>query len=175
VDQDPYRVPAADVAEAEFPAPLVEADRRRRLVAFVADKLLEYAVILLMGLVIRAFWPIEGVEFWLWSKSHANTLTSSVLSVAFGVCLVLAVQGIPLVLWSQTWAKKVLDMRIVDRQGRRPHAARLLGLRYALPYAVFLAHGLGNWVFLLDVLLIIRSDRRCLHDHLAGTRVVMAG
>ena len=31
---------------------------------------------------------------------------------------------------------------------------------------------IGAFLILADVLCIFREDRRCLHDHLAGTRVI---
>jgi hypothetical protein len=30
----------------------------------------------------------------------------------------------------------------------------------------------GTFLVLVDVLFIFRKDRRCVHDHIAGTRVV---
>jgi uncharacterized RDD family membrane protein YckC len=52
--------------------------------------------------------------------------------------------------------------------GQIPSAGRLLGMRYVVNSL------LGNVPFytLLDVLLIFGDERRCIHDYLAGTKVV---
>jgi uncharacterized RDD family membrane protein YckC len=45
-------------------------------------------------------------------------------------------------------------------------------LRSLLPiFVLFLPH-VGPFLLIADVLLIFRSDRRCLHDFIADTRVV---
>jgi uncharacterized RDD family membrane protein YckC len=74
----------------------------------------------------------------------------------------------------QTWGKKWLKVKIVDLQGRKPHFARLLFLRYAPTRIVAITPIAGPWIALVDDLLIFREDKRCIHDHLAGTRVVVA-
>ena len=51
---------------------------------------------------------------------------------------------------------------------------RLLALRYLPLQAVGQIPILGVVVGLLNPLLIFRADRRCLHDHIAGTKVVLA-
>jgi uncharacterized RDD family membrane protein YckC len=69
----------------------------------------------------------------------------------------------------QTLGKKSMNIRIVNvSDGQVPSAGRMLGLRY-------LVNGLLGQIPLysiLDVLLIFGSDRRCIHDYLAGTKVV---
>ena len=75
----------------------------------------------------------------------------------------------------QTIGKRIVTIRVVDAAtGQVPAFARQLGLRYGVPWFLSLIPVVGAALGLIDVLMIFRSDRRCLHDHLAGTIVVMA-
>jgi uncharacterized RDD family membrane protein YckC len=71
----------------------------------------------------------------------------------------------------QTLAKKWLGIRIVRVDGSQ------LGFLYGVvlrSWVMGFAAGLIPFVGLVDVLLIFGDERRCLHDHLAGTKVVVA-
>ena len=72
----------------------------------------------------------------------------------------------------QTIGKTVVGTRIVDLQGGLLPFGKLLALRYLVPWIIGAIPSLGNLFNLADVLFIFARDRRCLHDHLAGTRVV---
>jgi hypothetical protein len=41
-----------------------------------------------------------------------------------------------------------------------------------LPAVVAMIPVVGGLISLVDIVLIFRRDRRCLHDHIAGTRVL---
>ena len=57
--------------------------------------------------------------------------------------------------------------------GSRPSFARIIVLRTWVPLVVSWMGTVGMWAGLADVLFIIfRSNRRCLHDEIAGTKVV---
>jgi uncharacterized RDD family membrane protein YckC len=75
----------------------------------------------------------------------------------------------------QSVGKKAVGVRIVDADsGEIPHWVRLVFVRQGVPGLVSTIPYVG-WLFLLlDVLFIARDDRRCIHDHLAGT-IVCAG
>ncbi len=51
-------------------------------------------------------------------------------------------------------------------------AVKLLGLRYVLVLLVRAIPIIGDLLGLADALFIFRSDRRCAHDLIAGTKVV---
>jgi len=74
----------------------------------------------------------------------------------------------------QTIGKYLLGVRIADLNGDIPAFWRIIFLRY-LPTAVLGLFGfLGGVVSTLDSLMIFRRSRRCLHDLIAGTRVLKA-
>ena len=93
---------------------------------------------------------------------------------AAGFMVFVLVQGYPLAQAGQTWGKRLLKLRIVDLAGNKPDMARLLGLRYGTSQLAVLVPFLGPFYSLVDALFIFRDDRRCIHDHIAGTRVVVA-
>ncbi|WP_141619451.1 RDD family protein [Myxococcus sp. AB036A] len=67
--------------------------------------------------------------------------------------------------------KRLLGIRVVRSDGRPAGVWRIALLRNALPIALCSYCG---WFGLVDALFIVGEDRRCLHDWVAGTRVVKA-
>ena len=75
----------------------------------------------------------------------------------------------------QTLGKWIVGTRIVDLDGQVPPLARVMLLRLMLLGVLTAAIPSMGWALsLFNVLLVFRADRRCLHDHIAGTRVVQA-
>ena len=75
---------------------------------------------------------------------------------------------------AQTIGKMLLQIRIVDMQGVRGSFARIVLLRELPGWIANVTTGTGLIYALVDVLLIFRRSRRCMHDLIAGTQVVMA-
>jgi uncharacterized RDD family membrane protein YckC len=72
----------------------------------------------------------------------------------------------------QSVGKKAVGIRIVDHNsGQIPHWGRLVFVRQGVPGLVSAIPYVGWLLVLIDILFITRNDRRCLHDHLAGTIV----
>jgi uncharacterized RDD family membrane protein YckC len=72
----------------------------------------------------------------------------------------------------RTIGKRAFGLRMVAIDtDKPPPPSRLIALRY-LPGMLLSLVPFGGLVSLLDTLMIFRSDRRCLHDLIAGTRVV---
>jgi uncharacterized RDD family membrane protein YckC len=89
-----------------------------------------------------------------------------------GVWLVL--NGPLLARSGQTIGKKAVGTKIVDLAGALPPFGKLVGLRYVLPILIGQIPFLGGLFGLADALFIFGPERRCIHDYLAGTRVVEA-
>ena len=119
----------------------------------------------LVSIVLAAFF-LQGASFF-------ERLTSDrVMVFVIGTICLVVVQGYPLLARGQTIGKIVMKTKIVDLQGNLPTAVKVLGFRYIAFNAVGLIPWVGSLVRLADVLFIFASDRRCLHDHVAGTQVV---
>ncbi|AVP96104.1 RDD family protein [Ahniella affigens] len=134
-----------------------------RFLGFVIDN------ILLLIFVIPAMW--FGGYFK--AAMTGNVGIGEVLlwtAISFGLMVLL--QGYPLYARGQTWAKWLLDIRIVDLQGKQPEFWRLLVMRYLAPGVLQAIPLLGPAFSLADALYIFGAQRRCLHDYFAGTRVI---
>lgn len=101
----------------------------------------------------------------------------AVLVAALALFLVLtAAQIYLLVARGQTIGKVVCGIKIVDvNSGEIPGWAQLLLLRGLLNGLITGIPLIGFFYFITDSLFIFREDRRCIHDHIASTRVVVKG
>lgn len=109
----------------------------------------------------------SGEEMFLEPTPGAVLFWGGVLAVAI-VNWILVVQS------GQSLAKKMLGMRIVRLDGTLPGFLHGVVLRSWVPGfigAIPIAGGIFDFV---DALAIFGSERRCIHDHFAGTRVIKA-
>jgi uncharacterized RDD family membrane protein YckC len=164
-DQNPYAAPAAIVSDIVETA-LRLAGRGERLGSAIIDGLMLMAILLPAMFVSGYFSGImQGVQ-----PSFGMQVLWQVISMAIFV----VIQGYPLSQSGQTWGKKLLKMKIVDLQGNKPDFLRLIALRYGSGYVIVMIPIIGTLYILIDALFIFRDDKRCIHDHIAGTRVVVA-
>ncbi len=74
----------------------------------------------------------------------------------------------------QTIGKRALGIRVVRSDGSMVSLERYVGLRFLPIFLLSRVPLLGLIVSLADVLAIFRDSRRCLHDELADTIVIVA-
>ena len=165
-DQNPYSAPQANLSDVSTAGELRLGGRGERLGAVLLDGLIQIPLVLPLLYAIGYF---DGMTHGV-KPGFGMTALGSLL----GFAVFLAIQGYPLATAGQTWGKKWLKLKIVDLQGRKPEFVRLVGLRYATTQVAMLIPGLGQIYALVDTLFIFRDDKRCIHDHIAGTRVVVA-
>jgi uncharacterized RDD family membrane protein YckC len=136
------------------------ASRGARLAASMIDG------IAVLGLLVPA---LAGMFF---LDADSAAATAGGLGVFVSVVAVLAFcvyQITMLVREGQTLGKKTMHIRIVNYDdGLVPSGTKLLVMRY------FVNSALGNIPFytIVDLLFIFGNERRCIHDYLAGTKVV---
>jgi uncharacterized RDD family membrane protein YckC len=139
-------------------APL--ADRGARLAAWLID--------LVLCLAICA----PGYYLLLVSDHPGHRALARGLLV-LGALGLAAVQGSLLTWKDQTIGKKAVGVRIVRfTDGDNPCFFRAVLIRSVLPGLIASLPFLGKLFALIDVLNILGEERRCLHDYLAGTKVV---
>jgi len=100
-------------------------------------------------------------------------MTGALGVLLLGVILCAIVQIWMLTVRGQTVGKRLLGIRIVRVQDdANPGFAHTVLLRSVIPVILraIPVFGLGFW--LVDVACIFRTDKRCLHDLIAGTKVV---
>lgn len=151
------------------------AGRGERLLAQLLDNVIFLAVAL-PGIIMIAvaaaragFRPGMGAE---------NILTmagvgAGVLVLGFAAVVLGAVQIWMLVTRGQTLGKRIMDVRIVRLDDEStPGFVHVFVLRALVPGVIGALPWLG-WIFTLtDILFIFRDDRRCIHDLIAGTKVI---
>ncbi|WP_244172350.1 RDD family protein [Myxococcus virescens] len=131
------------------------ATRRARLAASLVDSAALLLPSLLLG-VLRSL-ALPGGDAMKASAVYVPAL------------LVLLVQASLIRGTGASLGKRLLGIRVVRGDGRPAGVWRIALLRNALPMALC---GYCVWFGLLDALFIVGEDRRCLHDWVAGTRVV---
>ena len=92
---------------------------------------------------------------------------------AVGMVIFLLVNGYLLATRGQSVGKLVVGTRIVDYQsGELVPLGKVFALRILPLQLVAVLPILGQLVPLIDALMVFSSERRCLHDLIAGTKVV---
>ena len=168
-DQSNYETPATTSEEAGTPSGPELAGRGRRLGAYIIDTII--AGIVLVAVAYFNPGPL-GITMLDIMRDPMTQQMSTAGSIWF-LIIFMAINSYLLVTKGQTLGKRMLGIRIVDAASNgAATAVKLLGLRYVLVLLVMAIPMIGQLLGLADALFIFRSDRRCVHDLLAGTKVV---
>lgn len=161
---NPYRAPGRAVSgrPAAERAHEVLAGRGSRLAAVIIDYLA----------MIAAAIPGMLALFYVDTAGQAETAAlvgSGTFVLGLGAFATL--QASYIVRDGQTLGKKLMRIRIVDHiDGQVPPWTRVLGMRYLVNTALRQV----PLYFLIDAVFIFGEEQRCIHDHLAGTKVIEA-
>ena len=167
-DQSTDERPTTPSEEAGTPSGPELAGRGRRLGAYIIDTII--AGIVLVAVAYFNPGPL-GITM-LDLMRDATQQMSTAGSIAF-VIIFMAINSYLLVTKGQTLGKLALGIRIVDAASNgAATAVKLLGLRYVLVMLVAVIPFIGGLLGVIDFLFIFREDRRCVHDLIAGTKVV---
>ena len=141
------------------------ATRRDRLFAWIIDQIPFYLIV--FGAAISFF----GTRF-------SNHFSGS--GYLFWPCFGLGLMYICIQFWllttlGQTIGKKAMGLRIVRTidLSNGGFVTNVL-LRIVASRAISLVPIVGTLYFIIDPAFIFRDDRRCVHDHIAGTCVIKA-
>jgi uncharacterized RDD family membrane protein YckC len=164
-----------EVAETAQPSAAavssVDAPANARLAGQPAsrkDRLLGSLIDLVLQVLASApfFWYM-GLEAFQ-NPTPALLLANS----ANAILVYLALHGYLLHKYGQTIGKAEFGMRIEMLNGEKASLQHIVLWRYLPVILMSFVPVIGQWLTgLLDPLLIFRKDRRCLHDHIAGTQV----
>lgn len=167
---NPYAAPAAPVADSA-PRQLELAGRGMRLGAVIVDGLVYGVATMPMTMAVLFVAGMANL------KDTRNLGIAAGIAGGVGLLLFLgAIVGNCVLLHrnGQTIAKKLLGIRVVRRDGSRCGLARIFFARFLPVTFLGFIPFVGGLVSLVDALLIFRDDRRCLHDEIADTIVVVA-
>ena len=150
------------------------ADRGTRLVASIIDSLV-------MMLVITPVIFLIGFVFS--TAERGNPLINPTGSASIGIQLVSSllgfiafalVNGTFLARSGQTIGKKLMKIKILNSDFTPANLNTLLLKRYGIMVIIGAIPFVGGLISLVNVLLIFRESRKCLHDDIASTIVVKA-
>tara|TARA_B100001013_G_C24367663_1_gene346888 strand:- start:53 stop:589 length:537 start_codon:yes stop_codon:yes gene_type:complete len=165
-NQNTYETPATTSEEAGTPSGPELAGRGRRLGAYLID-------LIIAGIVLGVLAVLNlGISLEDLARDPMTQQMSTAGGIAYLV-IFMVINGYLLVTKGQTLGKLALGIRIVDAVSNgAATAVKILGLRYVLVMLVGAIPIIGGLLGLIDFLFIFREDRRCVHDLLAGTKVV---
>ncbi len=173
-ERNPYAPPQAEVRDAPAAPPTVGtlATRTLRLAGAIGDSVAS-------AVFVVPFLMFTGD----WTAAIAGELSYGTIALG-GFASFTAMQGYLLATRGQTVGKWLVGTRIIRADNDEvPTLARTLGLRYGtlalgLPSTLLVLVWAGVIAYplivfgLIDIALIFRRDRRCLHDLIARTKVV---
>jgi uncharacterized RDD family membrane protein YckC len=157
------------------------ADRGVRLLAVLADSAMALvaclpAVTLIIQLIkmdVESKRGGEAAEVQMEAMMESMNWTGPIIAGVLLLALTIANLYF-LTTRGQTLGKMVCKIRIVDLAGQNPGFVKAFLLRSLVPGIIGAVPFLGPFFSLADPLFIFREDRRCIHDLIAGTRVVTA-
>ena len=164
-EENPYAPPKAEVADvADSRSQL--ASRGARLGGAVIDAIISW-IVLMPLMYYTGFWQSAML-------GQVNYGLQLALSAA-GIVLFLLLNGYLLSKRGQTIGKRLVGTRIVSVTDEQILPLwKVFALRYVPISIIAQVPLIGNVIALIDVLFIFRDDRRCLHDLIAGTKVINA-
>jgi uncharacterized RDD family membrane protein YckC len=171
--ENPYAPPTSDV-NADLLPPTGEvrlADRGTRFVSQLVDGLL-FLVVLVPGLIAGfstgAFHGGSGTTALL------RAFVSGPLGIVslVGWVGLIAFQAYLVATTGQSIAKRLFKIKIVKLDGSNVNFVSGVLLRNWLMMVLQQIPGVNMVLPLLDALFIFRQDRRCIHDLIAGTKVI---
>ncbi len=158
-----YAAPKADleiVGDGE-----VLAQRKDRFLAAIIDSVIGLLVGLPFVFLVGPYLGFENFE----SQPGYQYLIPATI---FSFIMFALIHGYMLSQHGQTVGKKVLKIKIVSTEDKKVGLVKLLILRYLPISVVTLVPIAGSFLPALDALFIFRKDQRCVHDLIAGTKVV---
>lgn len=138
-----------------------------RLAASLVDLLIMAVIVVLPAFLIFGFDRLMQLQS---QYGYLYTL----IQIVVGQVIFLIVQGRLLFKYGQTIGKRYLEIKITDLNGNLPPFGTIYGMRYLSMSLLPFVPIIGGLLSFVDILLIFRKDRRCLHDHIAGTKVIAA-
>jgi len=162
-DQNPYSPPEADI---DVPVEAELASRGARLLGAILDGVIAMLIIFPIFFLVGFFEAMSSGQL---------TPATSIWMGVIGMGIFLLINGYLLANYGQTVGKRIVGTQIVDYQNSRILS---LGKIFLLRYLPFWVVGqiplIGGIISLVNPLFIFGSERRCLHDYVAGTKVIYA-
>lgn len=165
---NPYKAPDARLGIFNAVESPILASRWRRFIGSMIDSFITLMILIVLLLLLNgdrgAGFSISGN-----SEGYMQHFVRSLMAVS----LYFAVNSWLLVSRGQTIGKLILRMRIVKVDNSAPNPVELMMMRYVICSFFSLIPIVGGIFYFLDAIFIYGNDRRCIHDHFAGTKVIL--
>lgn len=106
------------------------------------------------------------------STEHPPSLREQLASAVIGFVVFIAMNWYLMLRYGQTIGKRVIGIQVVDMGDEVPTLKTQVFLRYLPSHALNPIPYIGNVYIIADALLVFGKSRRCIHDYLAGTKVI---
>jgi uncharacterized RDD family membrane protein YckC len=159
---NPFAAPKAELEGSVGFAEQQLADRGTRLVAVLLDSVVALPLVIL-GVIVAVV-----------GKGNDTVVAIGIGVVVLAALALVVYQIVLLATRGQTLGKRWMKVKIVALDGTNPGFVKAVLLRAFVNGLIGAVPYLGMIYSLVDILMIFRDDRRCIHDLIAGTRVVVA-
>lgn len=167
--ENPYTAPTTDPILTQEPIAggLQLATLSERFLGAFVDGLIGVVASIPIWGALFAFGVVNNFQ----DMNKVGPLYSILVGLA-GFGLFVLIQYRTLKSTGQTLGKKAAKTRIVTMNGHQPAIGDLILKRYAFFQLIAIIPVVGPIASLVNILMIFKKDRRCLHDLIANTQVV---
>ncbi|HOY21518.1 MAG TPA: RDD family protein [Cellvibrio sp.] len=148
----------------------------KRFLAFAIDVfLLLFGMMFMMrylGLEPANTADMQAAYLELSAKINALTDGNKMLLVFAPQLIFFVLHGASLYQRGQTIGKRIMGIAIVTLGNQKPAFLPLIAQRYMSQWLMGMVPVVGPLLRLVDIVLIFRTDKRCLHDLIAKTKVI---
>ena len=142
-----------------------------------ATRLERLGAAIIDGLIMLA--PILVIMFSVGIKDSYNYIkeggiTFQITLDLIGQALYLLINSTLLYKYGQSVGKKIIGIKIITLEGKLPTFFNIYVMRHLSLTIISLIPIIGRLFWIADDLFIFRKNKRCVHDYIAGTRVVKA-
>lgn len=182
MSENPYlspQTPLQNLTSQEAPSHVELASRWARLGASLLDAIIMMVIFMPIVFVVIMFGFTDNGEpssaFIDSLSAFSSSVIGNVLMSVMGIVIYIAINGYLLSKYGQSVGKKILGIRVVDYQTQQLLSfGRVVGLRYVLITVLTQIPLVGGLFGLVNVLFIFGSEKRCIHDLIAGSSVIKA-
>lgn len=148
----------------------------KRFGAFVIDTVIMMIALVFflqyLGLEPSQSTDMEAAQTEMLQKLQSLPDSSKRLLAFSPIICFFLLHGFLLYQYGQTIGKRILGIAIVTMDNQKPVFTMLILQRYISQWLMGMVPVIGLLLRLADILFIFRADKRCIHDHLAKTKVI---
>lgn len=170
-----YREPGArlDADSARSKADIELASRWTRLFAYIIDSIIVFVPMIFIGLSLPGANEVVTPQETLLYLVVPVQRFYDFINILIGFFLYGLFNGYYLVTYGQTIGKRLLNIKIVDKDTNEIVSfTRVFLIRYCLVSAFGMIPFVGFIFPFIDAVFIFGAPRRCVHDYIAGTIVI---